>query len=149
MVVGVALGACVGVIVGIIAGKVVCVAGLCGGVSIAISIDTLGIGVSGGSELGGEEEVLDRGGSGIVDDEDEDVDDELEDVEDIDDEDDELEDDDDDDEVLVEVSVVVDSGSDASRCWRCSSSVVGGVDIVVLGSSIAVGSFNGVDVVGC
>ena len=58
---------------------------------MAISIDTLGTGVSGGSELGGEEEVFDLGGSGIVDGEDEeDVDDELEDVEDIDDEDEEL-----------------------------------------------------------
>ena len=52
------------------AGIVVCAAGLCGGVSIAISIDTLGTRVSGGSELGGEEEVIDLGGSGIVDGED-------------------------------------------------------------------------------
>ena len=93
--------------------------------------------MSGGSELCGEEEVFDLGGSGIVDGEDEDVDDELEDVEDIDDEDEELEDDDD-DEVPVEVSDVVDNGSDTSRCWRCSSSVVGGDDIVVLRSIVEV-----------
>ena len=124
------------VIVGMGVSVVVGAVGLCGGVSIAISTDTLGTGVSGGSELGGEEEVSDRGGSGIVDGEDEDVDDELEDVEDIDDEDeeDEVEDDEDDDEVSVEVSDVADNGSDTSRCWRCRSSAVGGEDIVVLGS---------------
>ena len=41
------------------AGIFVFTAWLCDGVSITISIDTLGIGVSGGSELGGEEEVID------------------------------------------------------------------------------------------
>ena len=89
--------------------------------------------MSGGSALGGEEKVIDLGGSGIVDSEDkEDVDDELEDVEDIDDEDEELEDDEDDDKVPFEVSDVVNNGSDASPCWRCSYSVVDGGDIVVL-----------------
>ena len=95
--------------------------------------------MSGGSELGGEEEVFDLGGSGIVEGEDEeDVDDELEDVEDIDDEDDEdeLEDDEDDEEVAVEVSDVVDNGSGTSRCYRCSSSVFGGEVIVVLESVV-------------
>ena len=52
------------VIVGMSAGIVVCAAGLCCGVSIAIFIDTLDNGVSGGSELDGEEEVIDLGGSG-------------------------------------------------------------------------------------
>ena len=95
------------VIVGMSTGIVVCAERLSGGVSISISIDTWGTGVSGDSELGGEDEVFDLGRSGIVDGEDEeDVDDELEDVEDIDDE-----------EVPVEVSDVVDNGSDTSRCW--------------------------------
>ena len=98
-----------------------------------------------GSEFGGEEEVIDLRGSGIVDGEDEDVDNEPEDVEDFDDEDEEdvLKDDEVDDEVPVEVSDVVDNGSDILRCWRCRSSAVGGKDIVVLGSIAEVTAVGG------
>ena len=73
------------------------------------------------------------------------MDDELKDEEDVDDEDEEEESkyEDVDDEVSVEVSDVVERGSDTSRCWRCTSSVVGGVVIVVLESIGWVDAVNG------